>query len=215
MTPCHKVPSCTSSTAMLSPLAAPGGFICLWPYLRRHWCHAEGACRSWHWLGFGTGPCLFHITSVSLSLSLSLEAILQKCVCGFGWMHRRTHLPENIGKTHTCSFSSPVTRGKIIMRIAWVFLVLGNCTSWSHLKLLRNSKGELKTGTVQKRSGEKHWGLFMGSERLLAFAAALFLLLFTIISSVKSDLQHLHRFYSLAPVYGLYHKYPAAFDVDT
>ncbi len=50
-TPCHKVPSCAFSGAMLSALAAPGGLMCLWPYLRPHWCHVEGAGTglAWHW----------------------------------------------------------------------------------------------------------------------------------------------------------------------
>lgn len=64
-TKCHLAPSLV---AMLSPLAAPGGLVCLRPYLRPHWCHVEGAGRRWHWLGFGTGHCLFNTTSRSLSL---------------------------------------------------------------------------------------------------------------------------------------------------
>lgn len=65
MTPCHIVPSCALSHATLSPLAASGGFMCLRPCLRPHWCHAEGAGRDWHWPGIGTGHCLFSTTSLS------------------------------------------------------------------------------------------------------------------------------------------------------
>lgn len=93
VTPCHKVPSCAFSGATLTPPAAPGGLMCLWPYLRPHWCHAEGAGGSWHWLGLGTGYCLFYITSRSPSASLSLSGgnAFKSVFAGFCvWPCRRT-----------------------------------------------------------------------------------------------------------------------------
>ena len=77
-----------------APWQHQAGLCCLWPNLRSCWCRAEETCRSWHWLGLGTGHCLFSITSLSPILSPQ-KAILQKCVCRFVWRQtdkRDTHL---------------------------------------------------------------------------------------------------------------------------
>ena len=85
VTPRHREPSCASSGATLSPpwqlqagVCARGLISGPTGAMRRT---LAGAARLWH-------RPLFVLCNLSLSLSRSrsLEATLQKCVCGFVWL---------------------------------------------------------------------------------------------------------------------------------